>query len=67
MGRGRQKAKQTKVARSLKYRPVEMDIESLERELRGETEPIEDEYSDIPDAYADLARKYNEGFEEDRD
>ncbi|HCW43185.1 MAG TPA: DUF3073 domain-containing protein, partial [Cutibacterium acnes] len=36
MGRGRAKAKQTKVARDLKYRSVNMDLESLERELRGE-------------------------------
>ena len=31
MGRGRAKAKQTKVARDLKYRSVNMDLESLER------------------------------------
>ena len=37
MGRGRAKAKQTKVARDLKYRSVNMDLESLERELRGES------------------------------
>lgn len=35
MGRGRAKAKQTKVARDLKYRPVNTDLSSLERELRG--------------------------------
>ena len=37
MGRGRAKAKQTKVARDLKYRSVGFDSASLERELRGES------------------------------
>ena len=33
MGRGRQKAKHTKVARELKYLSPEMDYRALEREL----------------------------------
>ncbi len=63
MGRGRAKAKQTKVARELKYRSVQTDFSSLERELRGESH--EDSYrgdshdDDVPDAYADLAARYN--------
>ncbi len=36
MGRGRSKAKQTKVARDLKYSNQEMDLESLTKELHGE-------------------------------
>jgi hypothetical protein len=48
MGRGRAKAKQTKVARELKYRSTHTDFSSLERELRGE-----DAY-EVPAAYADL-------------
>lgn len=36
MGRGRAKAKQTKVARDLKYRTFDTDFSSLERELRGD-------------------------------
>ena len=36
MGRGRQKAKQTKVARELKYFSPETDYERLQRELNGE-------------------------------
>jgi hypothetical protein len=36
MGRGRSKAKQTKVARDLKYSNQEMDLESLAKELHGE-------------------------------
>ncbi|HPU12908.1 MAG TPA: DUF3073 domain-containing protein [Aeromicrobium sp.] len=51
MGRGRAKAKQTKVARDLKYRSFDTDFGDLERELHGESgEPI-------PDQYADLAKQ----------
>ncbi|MDR1295015.1 MAG: DUF3073 domain-containing protein [Bifidobacteriaceae bacterium] len=35
MGRGRQKAKQTKVARRLKYYTPDTDYRALERELSG--------------------------------
>jgi hypothetical protein len=37
MGRGRSKAKQTKVARDLKYSNHDMDLESLAKELHGES------------------------------
>ena len=56
MGRGRAKAKQTKVARELKYRSVDTDFTSLERELRGDENGHE-----IPSAYADLAEDDSEG------
>lgn len=36
MGRGRAKAKQTKVARELKYSSPATDLEALQRELSGE-------------------------------
>lgn len=36
MGRGRAKAKQTKVARDLKYRTYETDFGALARELHGD-------------------------------
>jgi hypothetical protein len=36
MGRGRSKAKQTKVARDLKYSNQDMDLERLAKELHGE-------------------------------
>ena len=58
MGSGRAKAKQTKVARELKYRSVDTNFASLERELRGEKYESQ-ETTDIPDAYADLAEQYN--------
>ena len=70
MGRGRAKAKQTKVARELKYRSTNTDFSSLERELRGESkvDDYADEvsYSNIPDAYADLAARY-ESLDDDDD
>jgi hypothetical protein len=60
MGRGRAKAKQTKVARKLKYHAPNTDLRALERELSGgredvvdiEPEPPEEE-PDPYDAYAD--------------
>lgn len=58
MGRGRAKAKQTKVARDLKYRSVQTDFASLERELRGESEA--DRNEEIPDQYRDLAELYDQ-------
>jgi hypothetical protein len=38
MGRGRAKAKQTKVARELKYFSPDTDLSALERELHGVTQ-----------------------------
>ena len=48
MGRGRAKAKQTKVARDLKYRTHEADFGALARELHGETDS-----DDAPTSAAD--------------
>jgi hypothetical protein len=44
MGRGRQKAKHTKVARELKYFSPDTDLSQLEKELAGSnaTEVVED-------------------------
>lgn len=39
MGRGRAKAKQTKVARDLKYRTHETDFGALANELHGDGSP----------------------------
>jgi hypothetical protein len=58
MGRGRAKAKQTKVARELKYRSFDTDFTSLERELKSGEDGHE-----VPAAYADLAEEY--GGDED--
>ncbi len=58
MGRGRAKAKQTKVARDLKYRPMDTDFASLERELRGGSFTDMPESEPVPDGYADIAEEY---------
>ncbi|MDL9936170.1 DUF3073 domain-containing protein [Gordonia sp. ABSL1-1] len=41
MGRGRAKAKQTKVARELKYSSPHTDFDSLQRELSGSEDAAE--------------------------
>ncbi|HLM07480.1 MAG TPA: DUF3073 domain-containing protein [Blastococcus sp.] len=58
MGRGRAKAKQTRVARELKYSSPNTDLSALQRELAGSTPsysappaPTDDEDED--DEYAD--------------
>ena len=53
MGRGRAKAKQTKVARELKYRTHETDFSSLAQELHGgESAPVDrTERVEEPDEY----------------
>jgi hypothetical protein len=57
MGRGRAKAKQTKVARELKYSSPGMDLESLQRELTGsgtsakDVEDTDDEFEFEDDDY----------------
>ena len=42
MGRGRSKAKHTKVARDLKYSNQDMDLERLAQELHGEIKEDKD-------------------------
>ena len=51
MGRGRAKAKQTKVARDLKYNSQEMDLDRLAKELHGEGQNQQAQEDDDP--YAD--------------
>ena len=58
MGRGRAKAKQTKVARDLKYRSHETDFGALARELHGEEE--KSEAADEPDSADADADEYDE-------
>lgn len=53
MGRGRAKAKQTKVARALKYGGPQTDLERLQAELSGHpSEPVEEDDVDPYDPYA---------------
>ncbi|MBV9845956.1 MAG: DUF3073 domain-containing protein [Kutzneria sp.] len=61
MGRGRAKAKQTKVARELKYSSHNTDFDALQRELSGDRSAVgkhDHEQSDDPydDEYDDYRR-----------
>ena len=58
MGRGRSKAKQTKVARDLKYSNQDMDLERLAKELHGEVKE---------DAIFENEDPYTEGSKSTRD
>lgn len=57
MGRGRAKAKQTKVARALKYGGPQTDLQRLQAELSGgqgkELGRADDEADGVEDPYAD--------------
>lgn len=56
MGRGRAKAKQTKVARQLKYGAIHSDLGALQAELSTPShaaEPAVDDTVDEEDPYAD--------------
>lgn len=73
MGRGRAKAKQTKVARQLKYNSGGTDLSRLAEELgasssNGPTngEPFEDDERD-DDPYAAYAAYYNDDEGEDEE
>lgn len=57
MGRGRQKAKHTKVARELKYFSPNTDYTQLERELG--TTAVSGEHGNDVDAWEDYAKKYD--------
>ena len=63
MGRGRAKAKQTKVARNLKYQTHDTDFGALARELRGESgeqgerDDADDMGSGDADPWADYAER----------
>ncbi|MEH0147211.1 DUF3073 domain-containing protein [Corynebacterium sp. Q4381] len=70
MGRGRAKAKQTKVARQLKYNSPEMDLDSLQRELAGQAPAAgwddEDEVDSQYDEYANYGAWDDEDGEDHR-
>ena len=57
MGRGRAKAKQTKVARALKYHSPDTDLAALQRELGGRERPghdsVDTDDNDLYDEYGD--------------
>ncbi|MEU9025970.1 DUF3073 domain-containing protein [Streptomyces sp. NPDC048383] len=77
MGRGRAKAKQTKVARQLKYNSGGTDLSRLANELGASpTEPLpisapvevdDDQDDDDDDPYAKYAALYNSDDDDDED
>ena len=66
MGRGRAKAKQTKVARQLKYGGPTTDLERLQAELAGSTPSESEDFAEDED-FDDPYAKYVEGEDEDED
>jgi hypothetical protein len=75
MGRGRAKAKQTKVARQLKYNSGGTDLSRLAEELGASPsipvnpEPVEDDDDELDDddPYAQYADLYNDDDEDEDD
>lgn len=69
MGRGRAKAKQTKVARQLKYSTSGTDLDRLRAELAAQQPQQEaDEYESESDEYEDpYAELYDDEDDEDDD
>jgi Protein of unknown function (DUF3073) len=64
MGRGRQKAKHTKVARELKYFSPNTDLDALQRELGHEEAVAGDVEPEYEDKWADM---YGDEDEDDED
>ena len=69
MGRGRAKAKQTKVARQLKYSTPDMDLDSLQRELASQrpTDSRSQDDDDDGDSYDDYVDEWDDDQDEDDD
>ena len=76
MGRGRAKAKQTKVARALKYGGPQTDLDRLQAELGATGDGagshaahLDDEYDVVEDPYADdpYAKYYDDSDETEDD
>jgi hypothetical protein len=53
MGRGRAKAKQTKVARELKYSSPQTDFQRLQQELAGSGDTADDDLNGADGDWAD--------------
>ena len=67
MGRGRAKAKQTKVARDLKYNSPNTDLSALQAELGGSSYAPSDEDLEAPDLENDPYAKYYEDEDEEEE
>ena len=63
MGRGRQKAKQTKVARDLKYSTHAIDVTALQNELSGRpgSPPSSSTDDEVDEGYDDYESVYGTG------
>ncbi|MGC9669368.1 DUF3073 domain-containing protein [Planosporangium sp. 12N6] len=61
MGRGRAKAKQTRVARELKYHSPNTDLAALQRELAGSSRKSDDDF----DEYGEYVEDDEEDDEDD--
>jgi DUF3073 family protein len=64
MGRGRAKAKQTRVARELKYHSPNTDLDALQRELGGSPKSDND-YAEFGDQVGGEADDDDDGNEDD--
>jgi hypothetical protein len=64
MGRGRAKAKQTKVARALKYGGPQTDLERLQAELSGSESTAEVDVAEEVDTDDDPYAKYYDDEDE---
>jgi hypothetical protein len=67
MGRGRAKAKQTKVARDLKYNSPNTDLGALQAELGGSSFVASGDNFEASDVENDPYTKYYEAEEVDED
>ena len=67
MGRGRAKAKQTKVARDLKYNSPNTDLSALQAELGGSSYVPSDDEIESPDLENDPYAKYYEDEEDEEE
>jgi hypothetical protein len=65
MGRGRAKAKQTRVARELKYHSPNTDLDALQRELAGSPKSSNDYAADYGDQVDDEADDEDDGDEDE--
>jgi len=63
MGRGRAKAKQTKVARELKYREYNTDFSELQRELHGDEATAPAAAAELDGTVTDDDDFYDDGAE----
>jgi hypothetical protein len=65
MGRGRAKAKQTKVARDLKYNSPNTDLSALQAELGGSSYVASESENETTDIETDPYAKYYEDEDEE--